>query len=184
MSAAALIRAIATGDARAFERLYSQWQRPMLAYALGLLAADRSAAEDAVDEAFLDIWNRAHGFNGQSSEQAEAWVRRIVRNKAVDWLRRQKASRTEALSSDHDWLTDDGEGPEQAALSADAAHWLRGALSALSMDQREAVMLAYYEDRSLADIAAIMQCPVGTVKTRLFHARHLLRARLTRDEAV
>lgn len=185
MNAAALIRATAAGDKSAFERLYNQMQRPMLAYALGLLAGDRSAAEDAVDEAFLALWTQADSFtggadNGQNS--GEAWVRRLVRNKAVDWLRRQKSARTEVLTTTHEWLADDGDGPEQAAISADAAHWLRGALTQLSVDQREAVLLAYFEDRSVADIASIIGCPVGTVKTRLFHARQILRGRLTKAE--
>lgn len=176
MTIAALLRGIAQGERRAFETLYLEMQRPMLAYAIGLLAGDRSAAEDAVDEAFMDIWQSAGSFTGMGS--GEGWVRRIVRNKAIDWLRRQRAARTEAWTHLHDYLPDDAVGPEGAALSADAAQWLRGALSALSVEQREVVILCYFEERPLTEIAAIAGCPLGTVKTRLFHARAILRRML------
>jgi RNA polymerase sigma-70 factor, ECF subfamily len=169
MDIATTIRALARGDRAAFERLYRAQQRPLLGYALGLLAGDREAAEDVVDEAFLDIWKQAAGFAGTGS--AQGWIRRIVRNKAVDWLRRNGSARFAELSEEHEQLADDTPGPEDLAIAASDANWLRLALGRLSLDQREAVVLAYFEQRSVAEIAAIQSCPEGTVKTRLFHAR-------------
>ncbi|MFM5908742.1 MAG: RNA polymerase sigma factor, partial [Novosphingobium sp.] len=68
--------------------------------------------------------------------------------------------------------------PERAALRRDAGDRLADALRRLSLDQREAVMLCYFEDMPLAEIARIAGCPEGTVKTRLFHARKALRGHL------
>ena len=140
MDIASTIRAIARGDRAAFDRLYRAQQRPMLAYALHLLAGDREAAEDAVDEAFLDIWKQAARFADTGS--AQGWVRRIVRNKAVDWLRRNGSARLAEWSEEHEARPDEAPGPEDLAIAANSADWLRTALGRLSVDQREAVVLA------------------------------------------
>jgi|JI7StandDraft_1071085.scaffolds.fasta_scaffold23530_4 RNA polymerase sigma-70 factor, ECF subfamily len=173
MTTEALIRAISRGERSSFEQLYKNMQRPMLAYASGLLAGDRAAAEDAVDDAFLDIWKGAAGYTGSGS--AEGWIRRIVRNKAIDWVRRQKHNRYGEWSDACEELADNAPNPETIAMGADAAAWLRRSLANLSVEQREALILCYFEDRSLAEIADIMECPENTVKTRLFHARAKLR---------
>lgn len=173
MTTEALIRAISRGERSAFEQLYKTLQRPMLAYASGLLAGDRTAAEDAVDDAFLDVWKGAAGFTGTGS--ADGWIRRIVRNKAIDWLRRQKHHRHGEWSDACEQLADNTPDPEAVAMGADAAAWLRGSLAKLNVEQREALILCYFEERSLAEIAGIMACPENTVKTRLFHARARLR---------
>ena len=184
MTKTALLRTATEGERRAFDALYADMRRPMLAYATALLAGDRSAAEDAVDEAFLAIWcgprDLSHVDNGK------AWVRRIVRNKAVDHIRRQRSARHDPLARAHNAIPDAAAGPEDAALSADAARGLQRALSTLSVEQREVVTLCYFEDRALTDIAAMTGCPLGTVKTRLYHARQILRRALeaqTREEA-
>lgn len=180
----ALLRAVAAGERRAFDALYKDMRRPMLAYATRLLAGDRSAAEDAVDEAFLAIWRGRQDLS--VIDNRGAWVRRIVRNKAVDHIRRQQSARHDPLVSAHEAMPDAAAGPEDAALSNDTARWLRRALSALSVEQREVVVLCYIEDRPLTDIAAMTGCPLGTVKTRLYHARLILRRALeaqTMEEA-
>ena len=170
------LRAIARGDRAAFDRLYRAQRRPLLAYALGLLAGDRAAAEDAVDEALIDVWQQAGRFAGQGS--AQGWIRRIVRNKAVDWLRKHGSARFAEWSAADDDRADESPDAEAQLVAANTGDWLRAALGKLSLDQREAVLLCYYEERPLAEIAAIQTCPEGTVKTRLFHARLNLRGLL------
>lgn len=168
-----LIRNIARGDKLSFEKLYRNMQRPMLGYAIGILAGDREAAEDAVDEAFVDIWKSAKRYSGTGS--ADGWVRRIVRNKAIDWLRRQKSERSIEWSDAFDQHADLGPNPEEMAIISSDSDWLRNRLGTLNVTQREALILCYFEERSLAEIATIMDCPENTVKTRLFHARNSLR---------
>ena len=176
MNSAQLIQAIVTGDRKSFETLYRSFQRPMLAYAIGLLAGDRELAEDAVDEAFLNIWDNAAGYSGSGS--AEGWIRRIVRNKAIDLLRRQKSGRTDQWSPTHDQIAEKSPSPEEMTAHSNDALWLQAKLATLPVDQREAVFLCYFEDLSVAAIATIANCPEGTVKTRLFHARKALRGQM------
>ena len=167
------LASIAKGDRAAFDRLYRAQRRPLLAYALGLLAGDRAAAEDVIDEAFIDIWQQAGRFAGNGA--AQGWIRRIVRNKAVDWLRKNGSARFAEWSASDDDRADESPDAEEQLVAADAGVWLRQALTKLSLEQREAVLLCYFEERSVAEIAGIQSCPQGTVKTRLFHARLNLR---------
>ncbi len=174
------IRAIANGDRAAFTRLYQNQQRPMQAYAMGLLAGDREAAEDVVDDAFADVWNCAHRFTGSGHPQG--WLRRIVHNKSVDWLRSARGGKhfesDEALAL----LADESAGPEDLLAASDERTWLRTALSALNVDQRQTVILFYYEELSVQEIADYAKCPESTVKTRLFHARKILRTYLGAED--
>jgi RNA polymerase sigma-70 factor, ECF subfamily len=170
------LQQIARGDRAAFSRVYLATRLDFARYATGLLAGDRDAAEDAVDEAFIAIWQQADRYDGRGS--AIGWMRRIVRNKAIDWLRKQRET-TFADTSDGlntDTQRDDAPTPFEAAAHKSTAKALRAALDRLSFDQREAVWLCYFEDRSLSEIAEIAGCPENTVKTRLFHARRILRA--------
>ena len=175
------LQALARGDRVAFDRLYRSQRRPMLGYALGLLAGDLAAAEDVVDEAFVDIWGQAGRFNGSGSPQG--WIRRIVRNKAIDWLRKNGSTRLAEWTLADDRRTDVLPDPESIAVRVSNREWLGKALGRLSLEQREAVMLCYFEERPLAEIAAIQACPEGTVKTRLFHARLNLRSLLAEPVA-
>jgi RNA polymerase sigma-70 factor, ECF subfamily len=170
------IAAIATGDRNAFTRLYRTHQSALLRFATGLLAGDQAAAEDAVDEAFIAIWEQAGRYDGQG--HVIGWMRSIVRNKAIDWLRKQKhvslapSDIEQALAHEADSQPD----PFEAAATLNMAETLRHALEQLSIEQREAVWLCYFEDKPLSEIAETACCPENTVKTRLFHARRILRS--------
>lgn len=166
---------IAAGDRGAFTRLYRATRPDLIRYATALLAGDRSAAEDAVDDAFVAIWQQANNFAGRG--HAMGWIRRIVRNKAIDWLRKQR----DILMSETDMVEQSLAESETvptpfdfAAQASDAAK-LCAMLSTLPLEQREAVWLCYFEEKSLCEIAALTDCPQNTVKTRLFHARKKLR---------
>jgi RNA polymerase sigma-70 factor, ECF subfamily len=175
MRCEAQLKEIGKGDRQAFNVLYREWHRPMTSYASGMLAGDRSAAEDVVNEAFIAIWTQAGNFSGSGS--AAGWMRRIVRNKAVDWIRKQRET---PMTDDLATVTragqaDESQSPFDDAADASTARNLRTALGNLSFEQREAVWLCYYEEMSIAEIAAIAGCPQNTVKTRLFSARRVLR---------
>lgn len=170
-----LLRAVANGDEGSFTTLYQSTRGDHIRYATGLLAGDRSAAEDVVDEAMFAVWEQAGRYSGEGS--AQGWLRRIVRNKAVDWVR--KHSREVGMSEPNEQFllsqADPAPGPHEIAEEASAAARLREALSGLSVEHREAVWLCYFEELSLAEIAVIAGCPENTVKTRLFHARTKLK---------
>jgi RNA polymerase sigma-70 factor (ECF subfamily) len=169
------LRDIAHGDKAAFAFVFRQFQPLFLRYATGLLAGDIEAAEDVVNDAFIAIWQQADRFANSGS--AQGWMRRIVRNKAVDWIRKRRERPVDHLA-EHGLsaqLADDGATPFDHAEQSLSAHKLRGALEALSFEHREAVWLCYFEELSIAEIAEISSCPQNTVKTRLFHARQKLR---------
>lgn len=166
---------IATGNRAAFSRLYIAVRPGMIRFATGLLAGDREGAEDAVDEAFIVVWQQAARFDGRGS--ANGWLRRIVRNKAIDWLRKQRET---SMSADLDdgtetMFTNDAASPFESAATASTASLLRAELAKLSFEQREAVWMCYFEERPLREIAEAAGCPENTIKTRLFHARKMLR---------
>jgi len=184
MLTADALNRIARGDRTAFTHLYTQAQPNLVRYAAGILAGDVDGALDVVDEAFLSVWREAGRYSGVGS--ADGWIRRLVRNKAIDWLRRrreQPLGAGDALGP-ATWLVDDAESPETTAQKSSAARRLREALEQLSPDHREVVWLCYFEERSLAEIAIIADCPENTVKTRLFHARRQLRLELELLEAI
>jgi RNA polymerase sigma-70 factor (ECF subfamily) len=166
---------IANKDEAAFAALFREHQPQFVRYATGLLAGDRSAAEDVVDDAFLAIWQQAGRYEGRGS--AEGWMRRIVRNKAVDWLRKQQETpTTPAMESENAAQNSaDVMSPFDSASARSTSQHLRKALNILSVEQREAVWLCYFEEKPVSEIAAIAACPENTVKTRLFHARRILR---------
>lgn len=172
------LRNVALGERGAFTQIYQFLQPTMARYAMGLLAGDFASAEDVVNEAFVAVWQQAGRYSGIGS--ATGWIRRIVRNKAIDWLRKQR----EVGLSDPDrdaifnQLPDIALTPSDHAEANSEAHGLRAALVHLSVEHREAVWLCYFEDKSIAEIALIANCPENTVKTRLFHARKILATHL------
>ncbi len=168
------LRRIARGERGAFTELYRATQPGFIRYATGLLAGDREAAEDVVDEAFLAIWKQASSFTGQGS--AQGWMRRIVRNKAVDWLRKQKEKSMPGGDEidAHLNMPDMSPSPYTIAERNSEAAYLKAAMNKLSVDHREVIWLCYFENKSVAEIAEVAGCPQNTVKTRLFHARKIM----------
>ncbi len=173
MDAEANLRAIASGDKAVFTATFEEYVPRFISYATGLLAGDKEAAEDVVHDAFVAIWQQAGRFGGTGS--AEGWMRRIVRNKAIDWCRKQReVPMTGEVEAQHSEQTAEAD-PFETAAQSGAAQQLRDALAILGVEQREAIWLCYFEERSIMEIADIADCPPNTVKTRLFHARSMLR---------
>lgn len=172
-----LLRAVGQGDRQAFGDLYMRTRMGMLAYAGVIMGGDIAAAEDAVDEAFIDIWRRSGTFGDIAN--ATAWIRRIVRNKSIDLLRKTSVREIGASSAFFEALEDTRPDPEADLASSDERRWLRGCLAVLNTDQREVVMLCYFEGLSLVQIAEATGVCENTVKTRLFYARRKLRERIS-----
>jgi RNA polymerase sigma-70 factor (ECF subfamily) len=169
------LRSVARGERGVFSDMYRHLQPQMIRYVVGLLAGDRSIAEDIVNEAFVAVWQQASNFTGTGS--AVGWVRRIVRNKAIDWLRKQRDVSLSGPAQDaiFNQIPDPASSPLQQVESASDANQLRLALAHLSVEHRETIWLCYFEDKGVSEIALITQCPESTVKTRLYYARKALR---------
>jgi RNA polymerase sigma-70 factor, ECF subfamily len=177
------LRGVARGERGAFSDLYRHLQSPMIRYVLGLLAGDRAIAEDIVNEAFVAVWQQASQYSGTGS--AIGWVRRIARNKAIDWLRKQREVSLSGDAQDalFNQIPDMAKSQLEVLESTSDAHELRLALTQLSDEHREVVWLCYFEDKSVSEIARIVECPENTVKTRLFYARKALRGYVTSAES-
>jgi RNA polymerase sigma-70 factor (ECF subfamily) len=131
---------------------------------------DPIEAGDVVQEVFLEIWRTAARFEGRAAPRT--WIFGIARNKAVDSIRR--SARQVDLPDCKDDLVDDAPDPEAAVAATSDADRLRACIARLSDAHRSAIHLAYYEDLPYGEIAAIEGVPVGTVKTRIMHAKRLL----------
>lgn len=166
------------GDRAAFGLLAERWQLKLLAHAWRLLG-DHEAARDAVQEAWADILK---GLGRLDDVRVfPAWAYRIVTRRAADAIRRRQRDRRlgDAYAAEQAL---DAAGEANAETNADAPA-LNAAIAALPPDQRAAIALFYTEDFSVAQIAAALNVPAGTVKTRLMHARRKLRAALEGGES-
>ncbi len=166
------------GNRKAFAQLAERWQPKLLAHANRLLG-DREAARDVVQEAWADI---AKGLSRLDDVRAfPAWAYRIVTRRSADMIRkRQRSRRLNAAYAAENAVQPQSEAAVESG--ADAAP-LQAAIARLSADQRAAVALFYIEDFSIAEIAAALNTPAGTIKSRLMHARRNLRAALEGGES-
>ena len=168
---AELIERVARGDRRAFEELYNLYHRRLGRF-LTRLTRRYDLAEEIINDTFWVVWQNARDFRGDS--QPSTWILGIAYRKARNAFR--SAARTRArqnLEPPSFPLTS-----EEPARSEELRDWLSAALGELPVEQRLAVELCYELGHSCEEIAAIMKCPVNTVKTRLFHARAKLQRRL------
>ena len=161
----ALLSQVATGDRDAFRVLYGRTSAKLYASVLRILGS-QAAAEDAVQEAYLKIWNRAGNFDGERGSPI-AWMTTIARHAAIDAARRG-AERISAVSSEIDPETVDNlAGPSGTAVGGAATPRLTLCLERLEPDRRSMVVMAYCLGWSREELAGRYDRPVATVKTIL-----------------
>src|SRR5262245_7202130 len=158
-----LIARIAEGDRKAFEELYYLYHR-RLARFLTRLTRRYDIAEEVVNDTFWVVWRKAGTFRGAS--QPSTWILGIAYRKARNAFRSTARLAEKNLQIEQLPLTD-----ETPSDTEELRDWLGRALAELPVEQRLAVELCYELGHSCEEIATIMDCPVNTVKTRLFHAR-------------
>ena len=161
-----LIRAVACGDRKAMQTLFARHRVKVFRFVLRLVR-NQATAEDLTAEVFLDVWRNASRFEGRSA--ATTWILAIARFKALSTLRRARECRLEETAAAR--LADHSEGPEAALANKHRGAVLRACLARLSLDHREVIDLVYYHEKSIDEVAKIVNIPVNTVKTRMFHAR-------------
>jgi RNA polymerase sigma-70 factor, ECF subfamily len=158
-----LIARIGEGDRKAFEELYNLYHRRMARF-LMRLTRRYDVAEEVINDTFWVVWCKAKTFRGES--QPSTWILGIAYRKARNAFRSSARLSEQNLEVQLEPLT-----TESPASSEELRDWLGQALGQLPIEQRLAVELCYELGHSCEEIAAIMNCPVNTVKTRLFHAR-------------
>jgi RNA polymerase sigma-70 factor (ECF subfamily) len=166
-SDAELVSLAAKGDERALADLYQRYSEMVYNYLLRLVH-ERVEAEDLLQDVFLIIWQGASKYRG--SAQVRTWIFKIAHNRAVSWLRRQRFNRLfHELTEEHATP-----GVEEQATVAWRDTQLSQAMMRLAPKHREVLELAFVYEMSYAEMAEVLSCPIGTVKSRMSYALHSL----------
>jgi len=160
-----LLGRIARGDRRAFEAFYRNYHGRLTRF-LARLTAQQTVVEEVVNDTLWTVWRNAGAFRGGS--QVSTWVMGIAWRCGLKALRRTGPAAVEAPAAP-------GEAASYPFAEQEMQQWIQAGLQQLPVEQRTTLELAYYFGHSLEEIAAIMECPLGTVKGRMFHARIKLR---------
>ena len=183
---AALVARVKLGDVRAFEMLVVKYQR-RIERLIGRMVRDVDLVPDIAQETFIRAYRAIPKFRGESAFYT--WLYRIAVNtakKALGDLKRDPVVSESAFAvRDDDDETSrveneltDGETPEAILASKQVAAAVNSAIDALSEDLRQAITLREIEGLSYEEIATLMECPIGTVRSRIFRAREAIAARL------
>jgi len=163
-----LLGLIALGERRALEQLYFNYHG-RLGQFLSRLTGRRDAIEEAINDTFWIVWQKAAQFRGDS--RASTWIMGIAWRCGLKALRRSGP-----LPPEHGEATIDAASATDTTLaSEELREWLDTGLRTLPFEQRVTMEMAYFLGHSCEEIAAIMSCPVNTVKARMFQARIKLR---------
>jgi RNA polymerase sigma-70 factor, ECF subfamily len=166
---AQLLRRIGQGDEEAMGAFYRDHGRVVLSQVL-LVTGERPLAEEITQDTMLAVWHGARSFRGESS--VRSWVIAIARRQTRDRLRgRRLRVVDDAFLADQ---PDSGPGPEVTALDRAELAEVTGAIRELALAHREVLGLAFGAGLSLPEVAAVLEIPVGTVKSRLTAARTAL----------
>lgn len=169
-----LILRIAQGDLRAFDALYRSFF-PRLVRFLDRFTRRTALIEEIINDTMFVVWEKAHTYNQTS--KVSTWIFSIAYRKALKTIKRSD----EPQDADFDLLQAEFETEPDSQLSQrQLQQSVSNALDAIPIDQRTVVSLAYYHGMGYQEIAETMECPVNTVKTRMFHARKRLQVLLFR----
>ncbi|MEO0679664.1 MAG: sigma-70 family RNA polymerase sigma factor [Pseudomonadota bacterium] len=163
-----LIRRTAAGDRDALRALYDRHHDGLRAFIFGR-CGDEALTADVVQDAFLEVWRGAGRYAGAAS--VKTWMFSIARNRLADRFRKDGRL---SLFDEPPEMEDDADGPEAAAIASQEAGRVRACLDALKEAHRSALRLAFYEELTYEQIGEIEGAPVGTIKTRVHHAKRLL----------
>ena len=180
---AALVARAQAGDPVAFDALVRKHQQQVYAVAVRMLG-DAGEAEDAAQDAFVRAYQALGTFRGDAklSTWLIAIVMNVCRNRRRWWARRKRviAGSLDAINPDSDephfQAADPGPDPSAAVQRKDQARIMLGALQTLSAMDREVIVLRDLQGHSYEEMAEMLQCQLGTVKSRLNRARWQLRA--------
>ena len=180
---AELVARVQRGDKKAFDLLVLKYQRKILRL-LGRMIRDPSEIEDVAQEAFIKAYRALPQFRGESAFYT--WLYRIAVNTARNWLASagRRPSAPNAIENEDgetfnetDNLTDIST-PEAMLASREIAEAVNAVIEELPEELRTAIVLREIEGMSYEDIAQSMDCPIGTVRSRIFRAREAIATRL------
>jgi RNA polymerase sigma-70 factor, ECF subfamily len=165
---AALVLRCRNGDRRAFDALLGRHARQVFSAAFRILH-DREDAFDVTQTAFMTVYERLARYD--PGQPFRSWLYRIAVNQALDLVRARRPA--EALGDD---TLDEHAGPDELAARDENDVAMQHALMRLNADYRTVIVLKHLQGCSYEEMALILECPVKTVKSRLFTARQALRS--------
>jgi RNA polymerase sigma-70 factor (ECF subfamily) len=168
----ALLQRVAAGDRAAFELLYRCYF-PRLTRFLGRVLQRPHTVEEVLNDAMLVVWRKAASFNGQS--RISTWIFAIAYRRALKAIKRFD----DPIEFDEEQAESLHPGPDAALMHRQLSATLAWAIARMPADHRAVIELTYFHGCRYQEIAQIMGCPVGTVKTRMFHARRRLQLLLS-----
>lgn len=173
-----LLHAIARRDEAALASLYDRYRLILFGLLVRILGS-REEAEDVLQEVFIQVWRRAADFDERRGRPF-TWLVTLARSRAIDRLRQLSARERLAVASAQDAPAEASDAV-QDAYRAEQKEIVAAALGQIPEEQRQTLMLAYFEGLTQSEIAARLGAPLGTVKTRMrsgmIKLRELLRDR-------
>lgn len=164
----ALMEKVANRDESAMSEIYSRHSGPLTGFARRCLAHEADA-DDIVHETMMEVWRRPERYQGRSS--LKSWMFAIARFKSYD--RNRKSGRTVLTDLEDTRVCDEALPSDVLVVSQDAAR-VRAAMKCLSQPHQRALHLSFFQDMTYKEIAVVEDCPVGTIKTRILHAKRKL----------
>ncbi|WP_052063879.1 sigma-70 family RNA polymerase sigma factor [Nitrincola sp. A-D6] len=170
-----LLKQIARGDEEALAVFYRRYESRLFNFIQTKLH-DAFEAADILNEVFLEVWHKAGSFQGRS--KVSTWLFSIAYYKVVDRLRkiRPKQLEDEAMAE----IADESPAVLSCLIGGEQAEQIRHCIQTLSIDHRAVMDLTFFEEMSYSDIAMVVGCPENTVKTRMFHAKQVMKKCLSR----
>jgi RNA polymerase sigma-70 factor (ECF subfamily) len=166
-----IVRVARTRDRGAFVLLYRQFA-PRVKTLMLRMGTTPEQADELAQECLLTVWHKAHLFDPQGAS-ASGWIFRIARNLRIDALRRLR--RADALPAEFDVSSPEVEHPDSILAAAQIGARVRAAVSRLTPEQLTVITLSFFESRPHAEIAGMLEIPLGTVKSRIRLAMKRLR---------
>ncbi len=181
-----LIRQISQTQSGALALLYDQYSRLVFSLAMRITSS-AGAAEEITQDVFLQVWQNAAAYN-PALGKVSTWLTSITRYRSIDLLRRQTARVDSRLLDDDledmDIANPSDNLPENLIETRTDGQRIRYALAELPDEQRQVLLMAYFKGQSQVEIAAVLNQPLGTVKTRVRLGLQKLRRLLTEQENI
>jgi RNA polymerase sigma-70 factor (ECF subfamily) len=171
-----LLKRIGQGDRRSFEELYDRFAGVLFSTAYRLLK-NQQAAEDVLQDVFIQIWKKAPLYSPDRGRPM-TWAVTLTRNKAIDLLRatRRRGCLQDNVQQELETFEQfDDRSSFNAVTSAETSKLVRDAMQKLSKDQREAIELAFFSSMTQTEIAERLNAPLGTIKARIRRGMMTLR---------